>query len=252
MALVLTDTGSTRWGPPFPGFIQALALPASSHGARGDRSAAARDPGRRRRRYRLRFDPCSLRGFARQETIITKLRVVMGFRWSANFFSKYENLLLTRQLVEPTLNEVLAAQVCKLSFVVVHVMLAFGGFSNAIVHAQQATTRRPRRDTINWPASSYDYQNSNNDPQTDINVEQRGEPGAQMDLPDPRQPVQHPGRSSRSWGRDPGDRVERDRLHRDAIQPHNRAQQPDGSRRLVVPGGHVQVHRGESGGLGHT
>jgi hypothetical protein len=30
MALVLTDMGSTRWGPPFPGFIQALALPASA------------------------------------------------------------------------------------------------------------------------------------------------------------------------------------------------------------------------------
>jgi outer membrane protein assembly factor BamB len=29
MALVLTDAGSSRWGPPFPGFIQALTLPAS-------------------------------------------------------------------------------------------------------------------------------------------------------------------------------------------------------------------------------
>ncbi|MDA4115437.1 MAG: PQQ-binding-like beta-propeller repeat protein [Thaumarchaeota archaeon] len=28
MTLVLTDMGSTRWGPPFPGFIQALTLPA--------------------------------------------------------------------------------------------------------------------------------------------------------------------------------------------------------------------------------
>ena len=30
MTLVLTDMGSTRWGPPFPGFIQALAVPPSS------------------------------------------------------------------------------------------------------------------------------------------------------------------------------------------------------------------------------
>jgi outer membrane protein assembly factor BamB len=30
MALVLTDVGTTRWGPPFPGFIQALDLPALS------------------------------------------------------------------------------------------------------------------------------------------------------------------------------------------------------------------------------
>jgi len=30
MTLVLTDMGSTRWGPPFPGFIQALALPAGA------------------------------------------------------------------------------------------------------------------------------------------------------------------------------------------------------------------------------
>ncbi len=33
MALVLTDTGNTRWGPPFPGFIEALTLTASSQGA---------------------------------------------------------------------------------------------------------------------------------------------------------------------------------------------------------------------------
>ena len=35
MALVLTDAGNARWGPPFPGFIQALALPASSQGGAG-------------------------------------------------------------------------------------------------------------------------------------------------------------------------------------------------------------------------
>ncbi len=32
MTLVLTDMGSTRWGPPFPGFIQALTLPAAPKG----------------------------------------------------------------------------------------------------------------------------------------------------------------------------------------------------------------------------
>ncbi len=33
MTLVLTDMGSTRWGPPFPGFIEALALPAAPQGS---------------------------------------------------------------------------------------------------------------------------------------------------------------------------------------------------------------------------
>ncbi len=33
MTLVLTDMGSTRWGPPFPGFIQALDLQAPSQGS---------------------------------------------------------------------------------------------------------------------------------------------------------------------------------------------------------------------------
>ena len=32
MTLVLTDMGSTRWGPPFPGFIQALSIPAAAQG----------------------------------------------------------------------------------------------------------------------------------------------------------------------------------------------------------------------------
>ena len=35
MTLVMTDMGSTRWGPPFPGFIQALTLPAAAAGAPG-------------------------------------------------------------------------------------------------------------------------------------------------------------------------------------------------------------------------
>jgi len=33
MAVVLTDMGSTRWGPPFPGFVQALVIPAQHGGA---------------------------------------------------------------------------------------------------------------------------------------------------------------------------------------------------------------------------
>ncbi len=33
MTLVLTDMGSTRWGPPFPGFIQALGLPSPTGGS---------------------------------------------------------------------------------------------------------------------------------------------------------------------------------------------------------------------------
>ncbi|HVB96040.1 MAG TPA: PQQ-binding-like beta-propeller repeat protein [Nitrososphaerales archaeon] len=32
MTLVMTDMGSTRWGPPFPGFVQALTLPAGPQG----------------------------------------------------------------------------------------------------------------------------------------------------------------------------------------------------------------------------
>ena len=35
MALVLTDAGNARWGPPFPGFIQALALPQPGRGGAG-------------------------------------------------------------------------------------------------------------------------------------------------------------------------------------------------------------------------
>ena len=56
-----------------------------------------------------------------------------------------------------------------LSFVIITVMLAFGGFSNAIVHAQQSTANSSPG-YFNWPAASYDFQNSNNDPQTDINA----------------------------------------------------------------------------------
>jgi outer membrane protein assembly factor BamB len=46
------------------------------------------------------------------------------------------------------------------------IFLGLGGFSNATVHAQQASTQS----TGNWPASSFDYQNTNYDPQNVINV----------------------------------------------------------------------------------
>ncbi|MGH9918173.1 MAG: PQQ-binding-like beta-propeller repeat protein, partial [Nitrososphaerales archaeon] len=45
-------------------------------------------------------------------------------------------------------------------------LLAFGGFSNATVHAQATTPAT----NPNWPASSFDYQNTNNDPQNVINL----------------------------------------------------------------------------------
>src|SRR5271169_2541937 len=47
-------------------------------------------------------------------------------------------------------------------------LLSFGGFSNALVHAQQAASSGASN--ANWPASSFDYQNTNNDPQTTVNV----------------------------------------------------------------------------------
>jgi len=55
----------------------------------------------------------------------------------------------------------------KLSLVTVMFLLAFGGLSNSTVHAQQAATAASN---ANWPASSYDFQNTNNDPQNVINV----------------------------------------------------------------------------------
>jgi alcohol dehydrogenase (cytochrome c) len=53
------------------------------------------------------------------------------------------------------------------SIIVVLLALALGGFSNATVHAQQAPSTAPNP---NWPASSYDFQNTNYNPQTVINV----------------------------------------------------------------------------------
>lgn len=46
------------------------------------------------------------------------------------------------------------------------VLLVVGGFANANVYAQAASTSG----NPNWPASSYDFQNTNNDPQNVINL----------------------------------------------------------------------------------
>ena len=58
-------------------------------------------------------------------------------------------------------------KLARFTLITVMFLLAFGGFSNATVHAQQATAPAPNP---NWPASSYDFQNTNNDPQTVINI----------------------------------------------------------------------------------
>lgn len=58
------------------------------------------------------------------------------------------------------------ARLARFAFVVVAALLVFGGFSNAVVHAQQTTTPVSVAD---WPASSFNYQNTNYDPQTVIN-----------------------------------------------------------------------------------
>ncbi len=106
--------------------------------------------------------------------------------------------------------------------------------------------RATARSNSSWPASSYDFQNTNNDPQNVINVKQRREPPAQMDLPNPGQPLQHPRRPARSGDRGPAARRERHHLHRDAVQPHHRAQRATGQlSRMVLSGEHDQVHRGE-------
>jgi glucose dehydrogenase len=59
-------------------------------------------------------------------------------------------------------------EIVSVSILTITIVLAFGGFSNAIVHAQQATSSS--LSNFSWPASSFDYQNSNNNPQTDINT----------------------------------------------------------------------------------
>jgi alcohol dehydrogenase (cytochrome c) len=58
------------------------------------------------------------------------------------------------------------ARLARFAFIVVAALLVFGGFSNAVVHAQQATTPVAVAD---WPTSSFNYQNTNYDPQTVIN-----------------------------------------------------------------------------------
>jgi len=59
-------------------------------------------------------------------------------------------------------------KLARLSLITIMFLLAFGGLSNATVHAQQATT--PTVAIANWPTSSFNYQNTNYDPQTVINV----------------------------------------------------------------------------------
>ncbi len=54
----------------------------------------------------------------------------------------------------------------RLSLLGAVLVLSLGGFSNAAVHAQQAAPAS----FADWPASSYDYQNTNSDPQTTINI----------------------------------------------------------------------------------
>jgi len=59
-------------------------------------------------------------------------------------------------------------KLARLSLIAVMLLLAIGGGSNAMVHAQQAAAAAvPNPD---WPAPSYDLQNTNNDPQNVINV----------------------------------------------------------------------------------
>lgn len=62
----------------------------------------------------------------------------------------------------------LRRKLVSLSVAIVMLVLALGGFSNATVHGQQATSTLSY---FSWPASSYDFQNSNNSPQTDINAQ---------------------------------------------------------------------------------
>jgi alcohol dehydrogenase (cytochrome c) len=55
----------------------------------------------------------------------------------------------------------------RLALLCVMLVLGLGGISNATVHGQAASSSPS---VANWPASSFDYQNTNNDPQTTINV----------------------------------------------------------------------------------
>jgi alcohol dehydrogenase (cytochrome c) len=61
----------------------------------------------------------------------------------------------------------LRGKLSRLSLFTVALLLTFGGFSNALVHAQVANAAVSNP---NWPASSYDFQNTNNSPQTTVNL----------------------------------------------------------------------------------
>ena len=83
------------------------------------------------------------------------------------------------------------ARLARFAFIVVAALLVFGGFSNAVVHAQQASSPVSVAD---WPTSSFNYQNTNYDPQTVINSNNVQYLQLQLALPDSSQPLQHPWR----------------------------------------------------------
>ncbi|MDA4115436.1 MAG: PQQ-binding-like beta-propeller repeat protein [Thaumarchaeota archaeon] len=68
-------------------------------------------------------------------------------------------------------------------------LLGFGGFSNATVRAQATTPAT----NANWPASSFDYQNTNNDPQNVININNVQDLGVNWIYQIPVNPFSIPG-----------------------------------------------------------
>ncbi len=82
-------------------------------------------------------------------------------------------------------------KLARLSVVVITLLLAFSGFSNAIVHAQQASS--PPASNANWPASSFDFQNTNSDPQTVINDNNVKSLQLRWDYQIPNNPFSIPG-----------------------------------------------------------
>ncbi len=129
-------------------------------------------------------------------------------------------------------------------------LLAFGGFSNAIVHAQQATTTAAANP--NWPASSYDYQNTNNDPQNVINVNNVLSLQLRWIYQIPVNPFSIPGAP-------PALGIETQPLVDNGIvyiaTPYNdiiALNTGTGTRRLVVSGEHDRSSSGRSGGQGRT
>jgi alcohol dehydrogenase (cytochrome c) len=79
----------------------------------------------------------------------------------------------------------------KLSILVLMFLLAFGGYSNSIVHAQQTTTAPAA--VQNWPASSFNFQNTNSDPQTVINTNNVKSLILRWDYQIPENPFSIPG-----------------------------------------------------------